>query len=180
MDVIGERFACGEAFIPELIMAGEIMQGVGRQAEAAPGRRAPPSERLGTVVLGTVQGDIHDIGKDIVGTMLDIAGFDVVDLGVDVPVASVRGDGPREQRPDRGHELPAHVRLRGHEADVAAIAEAGLRGGLRVMVGGAPMTEGVLRVHRRRRLGQGRRRSRRAREAVDGRCLRCSPRTGTS
>ncbi len=86
MDVIGERFACGEAFIPELIMAGEIMTGDRRQAEAAPGRRARPQPRLGTVVIGTVQGDIHDIGKDIVVTMLDIAGFEVVDLGVDVPV----------------------------------------------------------------------------------------------
>ncbi len=108
MDVIGERFACGEAFIPELIMAGEIMQAISGQAEAAPGRRGP-GERLGTIVLGTVQGDIHDIGKDIVGTMLDIAGFEVVDLGVDVPVDDVRRDGPREARPDHRHELPAHA-----------------------------------------------------------------------
>ena len=88
MDVIGQRFAGGEAFIPELIMAGEIMQGITAKVKPHLGRTAA-GEKLGTVVLCTVQGDIHDIGKDIVATMLDIAGFDVVDLGVDVPVAKV-------------------------------------------------------------------------------------------
>jgi 5-methyltetrahydrofolate--homocysteine methyltransferase len=88
MDVIGQRFADGQAFIPELIMAGEIMTGV--TARLKPYLKADAAgEKLGTVVMCTVQGDIHDIGKDIVVTMLDIAGFNVVDLGVDVPVAKV-------------------------------------------------------------------------------------------
>ena len=87
MDVIGRRFADGEAFIPELIMAGEIMQGI--TAKVKPYLKAEAPRKLGKVVLCTVQGDIHDIGKDIVVTMLDIAGFDVVDLGVDVAVPTV-------------------------------------------------------------------------------------------
>ncbi|MCB8949416.1 MAG: cobalamin B12-binding domain-containing protein [Ardenticatenaceae bacterium] len=86
MDVIGKRFETGEAFIPELILAGEMMTAVSdvirpRMAEEA------TSEKLGKVVFGTVEGDIHDIAKDIVVFMLDLNGFDVTDLGVDVPPA---------------------------------------------------------------------------------------------
>ena len=83
MDVIGKRFECGEAFIPELMLAGEMMTAITgvlkpRMAEDA------SVEKLGKIVLGTVQGDIHDIAKDIVGFMLDLNGFEVTDLGVDV------------------------------------------------------------------------------------------------
>ena len=86
MDVIGKRFETGEAFIPELILAGEMMTAVSdvirpRMAEEA------TSEKLGKVVFGTVEGDIHDIAKDIVVFMLDLNGFEVTDLGVDVPPA---------------------------------------------------------------------------------------------
>ena len=84
MDVIGKRFEEGEAFIPELILAGEMMPSVTdilkpRMAEEA------ASDKLGKIVIGTVQGDIHDIAKDIVAFMLDLNGFEVTDLGVDVP-----------------------------------------------------------------------------------------------
>ena len=96
MDVIGQRFADGEAFIPELIMAGEIMQGI--TAKLKPYLKAEaPGEKLGTVVMCTVQGDIHDIGKDIVVTMLDIAGFDVIDLGRGRAGREGRRDGARQQ-----------------------------------------------------------------------------------
>jgi 5-methyltetrahydrofolate--homocysteine methyltransferase len=86
MDVIGKRFEDGAAFIPELILAGEMMTAITdilkpRMAEEAIG------EKLGKVVIGTVQGDIHDIAKDIVAFMLDLYGFEVTDLGVDVPPA---------------------------------------------------------------------------------------------
>ena len=98
MDVIGQRFANGEAFIPELIMAGEIMQAISAKLKPHLATQATQS-KLGTVVICTVQGDIHDIGKDIVGTMLDIAGFDVIDLGVDASVQTVVGK-VREVKPD--------------------------------------------------------------------------------
>ena len=86
MGVIGQRFEDGEAFIPELILAGEMMNAITkilkpRMAEEATG------EKLGKVIIGTVQGDIHDIAKDIVAFMLDLNGFEVTDLGVDVPPA---------------------------------------------------------------------------------------------
>ncbi len=86
MEVIGKRFEDGEAFIPELMLAGEMMTAITeilkpRMAEESTG------ERIGKVVIGTVQGDIHDIAKDIVVFMLDLNGFEVTDLGVDVPPA---------------------------------------------------------------------------------------------
>jgi methanogenic corrinoid protein MtbC1 len=142
MDIIGERFACGEAFIPELIMAGEIMQGVSTKLKPHLAADAG-GDKLGVVVLGTVQGDIHDIGKDIVGTMLDIAGFDVVDLGVDVPVAKFV-DTARERK---AHMIAMSCLLtsafEAMKQTVAALEAAGLHGATKVMVGGAPMTEGV-------------------------------------
>lgn len=83
MEVIGERFEAGDCFVPELILAGEMLTQVSeiikpRLEEAA------ASRKLGKVVIGTVEGDIHDIAKDIVAFMLDINGFEVTDLGVDV------------------------------------------------------------------------------------------------
>ena len=95
-------------------MAGEIMTGV--SAKLKPHlASAAPEEKLGVIVIGTVQGDIHDIGKDIVATMLDIAGFDVVDLGVDVKVDAFVTSGTGEARADHRHELPAHQRDRRDE-----------------------------------------------------------------
>ena len=86
LEVIGERFEKGEAFLPELMMAGEMMTAI--SAIIKP-RMAEEStvEKLSKVVFGTVEGDIHDIGKDIVVFMLDLNGFKVIDLGVDVPPA---------------------------------------------------------------------------------------------
>ena len=86
-NIVGKRFETGESFIPELIMAGEMMAAI--TAILKP-RMAEETEeiKLGKVVIGTVQGDIHDIGKDIVAFMLDLNGFEVTDLGVNVPPAS--------------------------------------------------------------------------------------------
>lgn len=86
MEIIGQRFESGDCFIPELILAGEMLAQITTlikprlQEEAA-------QQKLGKVVIGTVEGDIHDIAKDIVAFMLDVNGFEVTDLGVDVPPA---------------------------------------------------------------------------------------------
>ncbi len=141
MDVIGERFACGEAFIPELIMAGEIMQAI--SGKLKPHLAAVPAEeKLGKIALGTVKGDIHDIGKDIVATMLDIAGFEVIDLGVDVP---------QEKFVEAARDGARIVAMSGlltnaveaMKRTVAALDEAGVRDAVRIMVGGAPITDQV-------------------------------------
>lgn len=87
MGIIGQRFEAGDCFVPELILAGEILRQI---SDVVKPRLTQTAEvkKLGRVVMGTVQGDIHDIGKDIVTFMLDISGYDVRDLGVDVPVAT--------------------------------------------------------------------------------------------
>ena len=143
MDVIGQRFADGEAFIPELIMAGEIMQGI--TAKLKPYLKGDATgEKLGTVVICTVQGDIHDIGKDIVVTMLDIAGFNVVDLGVDVPIAPVV-DAVRDNKAQvLGLSGLLTVAFESMKATVAAVEAAGLRGDVKIMLGGAPVTDAVV------------------------------------
>jgi 5-methyltetrahydrofolate--homocysteine methyltransferase len=144
MEVIGQRFADGEAFIPELIMAGEIMQGV--TAELKPYLKAEATgEKLATVVMCTVQGDIHDIGKDIVVTMLDIAGFEVVDLGVDVPIATVVDAVRDNQAQVLGLSGLLTVAFESMKATVAAVEAAGLRGDVKIMLGGAPVTGDVVK-----------------------------------
>ena len=86
MDVIGKRFETGESYIPELILAGEMLTAITEIIKPHLEEEAS-GEKLGSVVIGTVEGDIHDIAKDIVAFMLDINGFEVTDLGVDVPPA---------------------------------------------------------------------------------------------
>ncbi len=89
LGIIGNRFAAGECFVPELILAGEMLRAVGAlvkpRIEGKAGGAA--QKKLGKIVFGTVEGDIHDIAKDIVEFMLEVNGFEVIDLGVDVPVA---------------------------------------------------------------------------------------------
>jgi methanogenic corrinoid protein MtbC1 len=142
MCIIGKRFEDGRAFIPELIMAGEMMKGVVATLEPLL-QGSGSMQQLGTVVICTVKGDIHDIGKDIVSTMLDIAGFEVVDLGVDTPVATIV-EKVREVHP----EIVAlsgllTIAFDSMKATVAAIDEAGLHDGLKIMIGGAPVNDDV-------------------------------------
>jgi methanogenic corrinoid protein MtbC1 len=84
MDVVGEGFARGELFIPDLMMSGEAMKAAIATLEPELMKRKQQREVLGKVVIGTVQGDIHEIGKTLVATMLSANGFEVHDLGVDV------------------------------------------------------------------------------------------------
>ncbi len=86
MGVIGMRFETGESFISELILAGEILSQISAIVKPRM-KQDGASKKIGKIVLGTVQGDIHDIAKDIVGFMLDVNGFEVTNLGVDVPPA---------------------------------------------------------------------------------------------
>jgi len=143
MDIIGEKFAGGEAFIPELIMAGEIMTGVSAKLKPHLVGSAP-EEKLGVIVIGTVQGDIHDIGKDIVATMLDIAGFDVVDLGVDVKVDRFVATAQEKSAQIIAMSCLLTSAIDAMKSVVAAAGEAGIRGDVKLMVGGAPITEQVV------------------------------------
>lgn len=142
MAVVGSRFESGEYFIPELILAGETLREI---SEIVRPRLAGTAEaaKNGRIVLGTVRGDIHDIGKDIVSFMLDVNGFEVFDLGVDVPpetfVAKVR-----EVRPEIV-ALSGFLTLSfdAMKETVGALAEAGLRDGVKVMIGGGTVDDNV-------------------------------------
>ncbi len=143
MDVVGARFAAGDAFIPELLLAARAMQaGVDSLADLLRAGDGGGPQSAGTVVLGTVKGDMHDIGKNLVAIMLRGVGFDVVDLGTDVPV----DDFVREVRERRPRILGLSALLTTtmpRMAEVlAALSDGGLRDDVRVVVGGAPVTQG--------------------------------------
>jgi 5-methyltetrahydrofolate--homocysteine methyltransferase len=143
MGVIGKRFEMGEAFIPDLMLAGEMMTTIAeilkpRMAEEA------SAKKLGKVVMGTVQGDIHDIAKDIVCFMLDLNGFEVTDLGVNVPPAKFV-----ETVKETGAKI---VGLSGFltlaydpmKETVAAFKAAGLND-VKIMIGGGQVDENIRR-----------------------------------
>ena len=137
---VGSEFSCGNSFLPELVMAGEAMKAAVSTLEPEMARRGTTREVLGKVVLATIQGDIHDIGKTLVGTMLSAAGFQVYDLGVDVPVM---------QLVEKAREVDANIigvsalltttMVRQRDV-VEALDDMGLRAKIKVMVGGAPVT----------------------------------------
>jgi len=136
---VGEQFGAGEMFLPDLVMAGEAMKMAASVLEPEMKKRGSQRENLGTVVLGTVKGDIHEIGKTLVMTMLSASGFQVHDLGVDVPaerfVAKVR-----EVNADLvGLSALLTTTMPGQRVVIEALTKAGLRAHVKVMVGGAPV-----------------------------------------
>lgn len=141
LDVIGKRFEEGEAFLPELMLAGEMMTAI--SAIIKP-RMAEESTvmKLGKVVFGTVQGDIHDIGKDIVIFMLDLNGFEVTDLGVDVPPAKFVGAVRETGAKIVGLSGFLTLAFDPMKETVAALKAAGLTD-VKVMVGGGQINEQI-------------------------------------
>ncbi len=142
MAVVGDRFERGEYFVPELILAGEMLKQISDivKPHLTQGGDAP---KLGKVVLGTVAGDIHDIGKDIVNFMLDVNGFEVHDLGVDVSIDRFV-EAVRTERPDvvalSGFLTLSYDAMRD---TVAALDQAGVRSGVKIMIGGGTVDDGV-------------------------------------
>ena len=137
---VGNEFSCGNAFLPELVMAGEAMKAAVAVLEPEMARRGTAREVLGRVVLGTIEGDIHEIGKTLVGTMLTAAGFQVFDLGVDVPVVKLV-EKAREVNADIIGVIALLTTTMVRQRDVVeALDDMGLRPQIKVMVGGAPVT----------------------------------------
>jgi dimethylamine corrinoid protein len=138
MRIIGDKFEAGEFFLSELIMSAEIFKGA--LAVLGTDHDAPAAENRGTVVLGTVHGDIHDIGKNIVASVVRANGFNVVDLGVDVPaeafVAAVNTHGAQVV----GLSCLLTTSFADMQKTIAALAAAGLRDRVKVMIGGGPVT----------------------------------------
>jgi methanogenic corrinoid protein MtbC1 len=138
MTLIGQRFETGEYFLSDLIMAGEIFKSAAADLAARGGTSGPTK---GKIVMGTVKGDIHDIGKDIVVTMLRGANYEVTDLGVDVPPAKFVEAAQTSGAGVVGLSGLLTISFDPMKETVAALKAAGLP--VKVMIGGGPVSEGV-------------------------------------
>jgi corrinoid protein of di/trimethylamine methyltransferase len=138
MQVVGDRYESGQYFIPDLMMAAEAMKAAMAVFGPALVARQEQRQVLGTVVIGTVEGDIHEIGKSLVATMLGASGFEVYDLGVDVPAAEFVKRVQETSANIVGLSALLTTTMRNQEAVVEALEEAGLRAQVKVIIGGAP------------------------------------------
>jgi corrinoid protein of di/trimethylamine methyltransferase len=138
---VGENFACGQAFLPELVMAGEAMKAAVAALEPEMQRRGTSRQVFGKVVLATVEGDIHEIGKSLVGTMLGASGFQVYDLGVDVPAAKIIEKVKEVDANLVGLSALLTTTMVKQKEVIDELDKLGLRKKVKVMVGGAPVTK---------------------------------------
>src|SRR5512135_961308 len=142
MEMVGKRFANGEYFIPDLIYSGEILKQISEIVKPKL-TGTLKQKKLGKFLLATVAGDIHDIGKDIVGFMMDISGFEVIDLGIDVPkekiVEAIKSNKPQVV----GLSGFLTLAFDSMKETIDAIKAAGLRNNVKIMIGGGQIDEEV-------------------------------------
>jgi corrinoid protein of di/trimethylamine methyltransferase len=138
---VGELFASGEYFLPDLIIGAEAMKNALAVLEPALTEGGPGREVLGHAILGTVEGDLHDIGKTLVGTMLTANGFKVTDLGTDVPAEDFVAAITDHAATLVGASALLTTTMSEQQRIIQTIEEAGLRDKVKVMVGGAPVTQ---------------------------------------
>ncbi|MEI2733920.1 MAG: cobalamin-dependent protein [Rhodoblastus sp.] len=144
MDIVGKKFEDGEYFLPELVLAGEMLDTIGAIAKPLI-KNAPGEEprKLGKVLIGTVHGDLHDIGKNIVSFMLDINGFEVKDIGIDVPAATFVSE-IETYKPDVvGLSGFLTLAFDSMKETISVIDQAGLRSDVKIMIGGGQIDETV-------------------------------------
>ncbi len=142
MEIVGKRFETSEYFIPDLMMAGEILKGISDIVKPLI-QSDDTSAKKGKVLIGTVAGDIHDIGKDIVTFMLDVSGYDVLDIGIDVPI-QVFVDKIKEFQPSVvGLSGFLTLAFDSMKKTVEALEKAGLRDNVKIMIGGGQMDDEV-------------------------------------
>jgi len=139
MDEVGRRFECEEYFVPELLLSARAMKGA--MELIRPLLAARGAEPLGRVVIGTVKGDLHDIGKNLVASMLEGGGFEVIDLGADVPPEKFVEAAAQRQADIVAMSALLTVTMPAMKTTIEALEAAGLRGRVKVMVGGAPLTQ---------------------------------------
>jgi methanogenic corrinoid protein MtbC1 len=142
VEIVGKRFSDCEYFIPDLVYAGEILKNITDMVKPKI-TKAAATKRVGKVIVGTVAGDIHDIGKDIVVFMLDVNGFEVTDLGIDVPVQkfvdAIKNTGSKVV----GLSGFLTLAFQSMKDTVDAIKKAGLRDKVKIMIGGGQIDEQV-------------------------------------
>ncbi len=142
MEIVGKRFASSEYFIPDLVYSGEILKSVTAMVRPKLSK-AEETKKLGKIVFGTVAGDIHDIGKDIVVFMLDVNGFEVYDLGVDVPAQNFVEKIKETGAPIVGLSGFLTLAFDSMRQTIDAMKAAGVRDKVKVMIGGGQITEEV-------------------------------------
>ena len=140
VNYIGDQFGAGEAFLPELVMAGEAMKAAVATLEPELLKMGTERETMGRVVLATVEGDIHEIGKTLVGTMLSASGFEVTDLGVDQPADKIIGKALEINASLVGMSALLTTTMVRQREVIEEMDKEGLRPKIKVMVGGAPIT----------------------------------------
>jgi corrinoid protein of di/trimethylamine methyltransferase len=140
VNYIGDQFGKGEAFLPELVMAGEAMKAAVAVLEPELKKLGSAREMLGKVVLATVEGDIHEIGKTLVGTMLSASGFEVFDLGVDQPADKIIGKAVEVDAQIIGMSALLTTTMVRQREVIEELDKENLRPRIKVMVGGAPIT----------------------------------------
>jgi corrinoid protein of di/trimethylamine methyltransferase len=139
MNEVGRRFENGEYFVPELLISARAMKGALKLIRPLLAERGV--DPLGRVVIGTVKGDLHDIGKGIVAAMLEGGGFDVVDLGVDVPAETFVAQARLSKADVIAVSALLTTTMTGMKSVVHAVHDAGLKDQCKVIVGGAPVTQ---------------------------------------
>ena len=144
LEIVGERFADGKYFIPDLVYSGEILKAITDMVKPKLTKEAEV-KRVGKVVIGTVAGDIHDIGKDIVVFMLDVNGFEVYDLGVDVPAQKFVDKIKESGAPIVGLSGFLTLAYDSMKQTIEALKDAGLRDKVKVMIGGGQITEEIMK-----------------------------------
>ena len=142
MEIVGKRFADSEYFIPDLVYSGEILKAVSEVVKPKM-TQAAETKKLGKIVFGTVAGDIHDIGKDIVVFMLDVNGFEVIDLGVDVPVQKFIDKIKETGAPVVGLSGFLALAFDSMKETIEAMQKAGLRDKVKVMIGGGQISDEI-------------------------------------
>jgi 5-methyltetrahydrofolate--homocysteine methyltransferase len=142
MEIVGKRFASSEYFIPDLVYSGEILRAVTEMVKPKLSKGGE-MKRLGKIVFGTVAGDIHDIGKDIVVFMLDVNGFEVHDLGIDVPAQKFVDKIKETGAPIVGLSGFLTLAFDSMKQTVDAMKAAGLRDKVKVMIGGGQMSDEI-------------------------------------
>ena len=142
MEIVGKRFAESQYFIPDLVYSGEILKAITEVVKPKL-TQAAETKKLGKVVFGTVAGDIHDIGKDIVVFMLDVNGFEVYDLGVDVPAQKFVDKIKESGAPVVGLSGFLTLAYDSMKQTIEAVKAAGLRDKVKVMIGGGQITEEI-------------------------------------
>lgn len=139
MQVVGDKFRCNEVYVPEVLVAARAMKkSLGLLKPLLTRTGAKP---VGTAVIGTVKGDLHDIGKNLVGMMLEGAGFEVIDLGSDVAPEKFAQAAKDTQAQLVGISTLLTTTMLGMKDVLHALERAGLRATVKVMVGGAPLTQ---------------------------------------